>query len=213
MTQFSVHTPKRLGQLKRLAEEAPIAAPWVECGVLEGGSAEVLYEVAQKRGTTIHLFDTFNGQPTYESTVDPHRWGHQRSDIDEYGIRHILPAAEVHVGIFPEIIGYCDHLLQQVALVHIDFACYAGTYEAGRIFSERLIDGGLLIFSGHEDNDAVKAAVDALGFTLSHGGVYKRRPDLRAPAAEALPGNVFARGKVEKRKLTPRRQGGPNVAA
>lgn len=210
MTQFSVRTPKQLGQLKRLAEQAPTAAPWVECGVLEGGSAELLYAIAQARGTKLHLFDTFNGQPTYESTVDPHRWGTQRSEIDEYGIRALMAQAEVHIGIFPEILDYCDDQLQQVALVHIDFAAFAGTYEAGRIFMDRLIPGGVMFFPDFDRNDAVAAAIRELGIKVDEKGVYRHVVGAKSP--DALPGNVFAQ-RPHKRKLAPRRQGGPNVAA
>lgn len=214
MSQPSLLTAEQLTRLRRIANDAPTVAPWVELGVYEGGSATVLYEVAERRGAKLHLFDTFNGQPTYESSCDPHKFGQLRSELDEYDARHLMPHAEVHVGVFPEILDYCDHLLRDVAFVHVDFACYAGTYEAARIFAPRLIVGGVMVFSGASENEAVAAAMKEAG--MPPGPIFRRRTADPIPVGDAMTTNRFAmyrKHTTKKIAARPRRTGGGNDVA
>ncbi len=73
---MSERLPSLLGaeQLAALATLARATPPgdFAEVGVYRGGSAQVLYEIAQEQNRTLHLFDTFTGTPFHNTELDYH---------------------------------------------------------------------------------------------------------------------------------------------
>lgn len=130
-----------------LAEASPPGC-FVEVGVYQGGSAERLYQVAEKQGRTLHLFDTFDGHPIvtqYDDAVN-HYQGRYRDAIDPRELQRRLPNAVIHQGIFPDTL---PAYLCNVAFVHSDVDLYAPTLAVCQHLGWRVVDGGCLYFDDY----------------------------------------------------------------
>lgn len=151
--------------LAALAAITPRAAAFVEIGVYRGGSATRLYDIAQQQGRPLHLYDTFTGHPVVDPEHDnprehpPGRYGTDAVPPDE--LQRRLPAAHLHVGIFPDTLVNMD----PVGFVHLDCDLYHPTLAACRLLPAMMPAGAVLYvddYSRTEGCPGVRAAVDAV---------------------------------------------------
>lgn len=140
-----------LETLALAAELAPQGC-FVEIGVYKGGSAGVLYEIAQRHGRALYLYDTFRGIP-FADPVDSHAVG-SFSDCDVEEVRKAMPKAHVVQGVFPASIVP----MPPIAMAHIDADQYRSTLDACRTLSPLMVKGGYMLFDDYRGvNGCIKA--------------------------------------------------------
>lgn len=147
----------QLEQLVKLAESAP-PGHFVEVGVYMGGSASLLYEVAQRQGRELHLFDTFTGTPVSIEGLDKHLVDKEfAAETTPDLIRAFLPDAHLHIGVYPET---HPAELAGVAFVH----CDCDQYQSYRAVIDNLwplmVPGGIMIFDDYPYLLGAKKAVE-----------------------------------------------------
>jgi O-methyltransferase len=136
------------------AREAP-PGDFVEVGVYRGGSAWWLSAVAADAGRRLFLFDTFEGMPFQNATVDHHRPG-EFADCSLEAVRAAVPGAIFKVGVFPETL---TDDVGPIALAHIDCDQYQSIRDCCERLAPRMVPGGVMIF---DDPDALSGAKKAL---------------------------------------------------
>lgn len=129
---------EKLELLARLAEYSPAGA-FVEVGVYKGGSALILYSVAQKQARRLYLYDTFAGIP-YAGQNDSHKAGDFSDGISEHEARLAFPDAYVSKGIFPD--GYVP---DELAFVHLDVDQEKSYTDALAVLEPALVPGGMIL--------------------------------------------------------------------
>jgi O-methyltransferase len=139
-----------LPDLQTLAHYAYNAPPgnFAEIGVYQGGSAAVLYEIAEQQGRTLHLYDTFTGHPDVHTGADDreqHPPGKFAEAIRPEVLQQLLPNAVIHVGVFPETLTDISPL----AFVHSDADLYAPTLAVCRLLPPYMVVGGSLLFDDY----------------------------------------------------------------
>jgi O-methyltransferase len=127
-----------------LAGSLRLGGAVAELGVYKGGGAKLICEY--KGDAPLHLFDTFEGMPEVDGSVDVHRAG-DFSDTDLAGVKAYLGAYErcvFHKGEFPgttaelpDDAGFC--------FVHLDADLYESTLSGLEYFYPRLKRGGVII--------------------------------------------------------------------
>lgn len=146
----SLLTGERLARLYVMAEASPPGA-LMEVGVYQGGSAEVLYDVAKLQSRELWLYDTFTGIP-YASEVDSHKVG-DFSEASYEVIRREFPNAIVQQGVFPENMM----LPGKIAFVHLDCDQYRSYRESLDELLPRIIPGGMIVCDDYCLQGAAKA--------------------------------------------------------
>lgn len=146
----------RLEIMRLMAEAAPPGA-FVEVGVYRGGSAAVLYEVAQRQNRQLFLYDTFEGMPGPRHWLDANKPG-DLSDCDYETVRAMFPNAAIIKGVFPES---CEigHPVS-VAFVHADVDQYHSTAAICRFFPSLMVRGGMILFDDYRGLRGCIEAVD-----------------------------------------------------
>lgn len=157
MSFESIIAQPQLKAMKDLALSAPPGC-FCEVGVYKGGSAAVLYEVAISQGRYLHLFDTFTGTPFYKEGLDQHKIDGEFAD--PWAARKILiglPAAQLHIGIYPTTHPFD---LEDIAFVH----CDCDQYDSYRAVIDRMwplvVPGGILLFDDYPYLPGAKQAVE-----------------------------------------------------
>lgn len=135
----SLLTGERLERLYCLAESVPLGA-FVEVGVYQGGSAEVLYRVAEKRGRELWLYDTFSGIP-FASQIDRHQIGDFGDCIPLEYIQSSFPNAIIQEGIFP----HGMRIPEKIALVHLDCDQYQSYRDSLDALLPKMTIGGMIV--------------------------------------------------------------------
>lgn len=163
-------TPDRCYLLHRFCREALLRSGDVaECGVFQGGTAQLLAETIHQLGADggrdLHLFDTFTGMP---DDVRPDRDYHKAGDFSDTSIDavrrrlHAYGRILFHEGRVPDTFaGVRDDA--RFAMVHLDMDVYQGTLDACRWFWPRMVRGGIMIFDDYgfyPYRRAARAAVD-----------------------------------------------------
>lgn len=144
----------RCRDLVMLAEGTPEGC-FVEVGVYKGGSAWHLYQVAQKQGRKLHLFDTFSGMP-FQDTGDQFPQG-SFFDTKPETVQSWMPLAILHVGTFPATM---HPAVKDVAFAHFDCDQYRSTRDCIHEFLPRMVDGGIMAFDDYPEIPGVVKAVN-----------------------------------------------------
>jgi O-methyltransferase len=137
----------------RLAATRPAGA-FVEVGVYQGGTAVLLYKVAQAQGREIFLFDTFAGMPVSDAG-DVHKVG-DFADTSYELVRAVVPNATLVSGVFP--FSFVE--TGPVAFVHADADQYFSTLSICSVFAPRMVDGGMILFDDYDPLPGCRKAVD-----------------------------------------------------
>jgi O-methyltransferase len=133
--------------LSNYAFNAPLG-DFAEIGVYRGGSAALLYEIAEQQGRTLHLYDTFAGHPEVHTDHDDrvqHPPGHFAEAIDPEALQRLLPNAVLHIGVFPETLVDMTPL----AFVHSDADLYAPTRAVCDLLPPMMVPGGFILFDDY----------------------------------------------------------------
>lgn len=178
-------------KLLREVLEAGVPGEIWECGVYQGGTAELIAETVAdfyrdspasfSSVPLIRLFDTFCGHP-----VDDPRGHHRKGMYADTSVEAVskrlyrFPNILLGIGKIPEIFPASG---PRIAFAHIDVDLYTSTRDAIHYIWPRLSRGGILI---DDDYDApgcegAKIAVDEFFVMgdIEHGPecqVYVRRP-------------------------------------
>ena len=149
--------PEGLDLLCKAASNSPPGAI-VEIGVYQGGSAIRLYEVAEKQGRTLYLYDTFQGHPHHDPTLDDHALGRFADAATPERLQALMPNAVIVQGVFPQSLV----LMEPVAFVHADGDLYQTTRDVCEHMPRHMVVGGVLWFDdySHPDTRGCRAAVD-----------------------------------------------------
>jgi len=151
--------PADIHMLAHLAKHAPPGA-FCELGVYRGGSAGILYMIAEQQGRTLHLYDTFSGHPDNHDEADDttcHPPGRYNDGIDPKYLQELMPNAIIHIGEFPHTL--VD--MAPLAFVHSDMDLYHPTLAVCKLLPPMMVPGGQLYFDdyGHVGCEGVPKAV------------------------------------------------------
>lgn len=131
----------------------PLPGEVAECGVYTGGSAHLLALAleAAAPGTSLHLFDSFEGMPEAADPVRDYHSPGDFSDTSETSVRRRLAAfasPQFHVGFMPgtfeEVAG-----VDAYSLVHVDVDIYDSVRACCEWFWPRLTPGGTMVFDDY----------------------------------------------------------------
>ena len=140
--------PDDLALMLSYAEQAPPGA-FVEVGVYRGGSARELYEVAERQGRTLWLFDTFEGHPMpCEYDAPQHPAGRYADCADPSDLRREMPNAHIVQCRFPGDLWWMAEC-GPVAFAHIDVDLYEGTRDAITYLAGWMATGGVMYFDDY----------------------------------------------------------------
>lgn len=148
-----------LNELVQAAYAAP-AGDLVEVGVYRGGSAWYLAGVAREQKRRLWLFDTFNGIPQADRTLDLHRKG-EFSDTSVEAVRGAIPDAVIVPGVFPKTLKQAESDgLEAIAVAHIDCDQYKSVLACCQELGPLMVKGGVMIFDDYGLLDGTRQAVD-----------------------------------------------------
>jgi O-methyltransferase len=152
------------GNLDTMAYLAAACPPgvFVEVGVYRGGSARVLYAVAEAQGRQLYLFDTFTGHPAPSVYDDPrHPEGRYADCADPLALAVELPKAVIIRGRFPDML---PPYFNTVAFAHIDVDLYESTRDAILALAPVMVPSGILYLDdyGVPECPGATKAVDEL---------------------------------------------------
>lgn len=130
---------EKLAVMARLAEITP-PGPFLEVGVYKGGSSQILYEICERQGRSLYLYDTFTGIP-HEGEFDSHKVG-DFGDANLETIRRALPEAMIQKGIFPseEFV-----VPGRISFVHLDVDQEQSYKESLDFLMPRMIRGAMIL--------------------------------------------------------------------
>ena len=141
-----------------------------EVGVLGGGSASVLYSVANQQGRKIYLYDTFSGIP-YKDAIDSHQVGDFKFE-DVEGLSAKLPKAFITQGVFPA----SAVKMPPVAFVHLDVDQYRSYKEAVEYLEPLMVSGGVMWFDDYGCTPGATAYLDEkFGKKMEKNGKFLMR--------------------------------------
>jgi len=150
---------RKLWLLRELIEFSP-PGDCVEVGVFRGGSALVLASCFPER--TFHLFDTFEGMPETDPTIDAHKPGSfGNTSLEEVRTRLAsCPNVRIYPGFFPDTAGPIRDL--SFSFVHVDVDIRRSVADCCEFFWPRLNPGGVIVSDdyGHLTCAGAKLAFD-----------------------------------------------------
>lgn len=154
----SVVLPHRLAAMSAIAAVTPPGS-FAEIGVFRGGSAFVLWQIAEHQGRELHLFDTFTGIPV-ACKIDGHRIG-DFADTCLDKVRSAIPLAHFHVGKFPLTL---PDDLKDIAFVHVDCDQYETYCACIDLLWPRMVPDAAMVF---DDYPFLESACKAIGERFS----------------------------------------------
>jgi O-methyltransferase len=153
----SAVSPENRKLLVELAATAPPGC-FVEVGVYKGGSAYDLYQVAQKQGRKLHLFDSFRGMPVFTNGLDAFKIGTFMVDRDTPSkLKLLMPEAELHQGIYPHT---HPNDLTEIAFIHCDCDQYLSYKAVIEHMWPLVVPGGMMLFDDYPYLGGAKKAVE-----------------------------------------------------
>lgn len=143
-------------RLEILHAIADMAHPgcFVEVGVYQGGSASVMYHVAERQGRALYLYDTFAGMPLSDE-IDSHPVG-DFADCHLDRIVAMMPNAIICKGTFPETMVP----MPPIAFCHADADQYQSTKDICLRLGPLMAPGGVMLFDDYRCLNSCVKAVD-----------------------------------------------------
>ncbi len=136
-----------------------------ECGVYKGGTASMIAQLIKDFAPDrrLHLFDTFEGMPETDSSIDIHKKG-DFSDTALESVKAYIKNEEVviyHKGFIPDTFIGMEQA--QIAFAHVDVDIKQSVLDCCAFIFPRLALGGFLIFDdyGFPSCPGARQAVDA----------------------------------------------------
>ncbi len=121
-----------------------------ECGVYKGVTACLLASIIKPSGAKLRLFDTFEGMPPTDPTIDAHKAGDfSDTSLEEVSrqVTQIYPVVDFRKGFIPDTfvgLEYC-----RISFAHIDVDIYSSVRDSLEFIFPRLIIGGAIIFDDY----------------------------------------------------------------
>ncbi|MGH0034069.1 MAG: TylF/MycF/NovP-related O-methyltransferase [Myxococcota bacterium] len=151
--QTMVTQPKQWILLRCLAQVARVPGEVWELGVYQGGTALLLRNAMQELGLApaarLRLFDTFEGMPETDPSLDLHHAGDFR-DTSLEEVRRVVGEADFvsyHPGLVPETLVGLE--ASRIRLAHIDLDIHASITASLEFVYPRLSEGGALVFDDY----------------------------------------------------------------
>lgn len=136
-----------------------------ECGVYKGGTAAMLARIIHDGASAkrLNLFDTFEGMPKTDSSVDIHRRG-DFSDTTPDAVRSYVNHKELtvyHKGFIPDTFRGLENAV--IAFAHVDVDIRQSVTDCCEFIFPRLSAGAFLVFDdyGFPSCPGARQAVDA----------------------------------------------------
>jgi hypothetical protein len=142
----AVIDPMKLVQIRRFVQETNgIEGELAELGVYQGGVARLISDV-MRPGSTLHLFDTFEGIPEDDVAPGGHRKGDFATRFED--VQDFLRGRPVvfHRGWFPQVLPP-DPIRYRFA--HVDMDTYQSTIAALDYLLPRMVPGGVVVFDDY----------------------------------------------------------------
>jgi len=137
---------REMYNLYRLARESlKTDGEMAEVGVYRGGSARVICEV--KGARPLHLFDTFEGMPEVNQSIDRYRTGSFAGTSEEEVRRYLaaFPNVATHKGRFPDSAAGLAGPASRFCFVNLDVDIHRSTADALAFFYPRMSRGGIVL--------------------------------------------------------------------
>lgn len=140
-------------------DTAKVNGDMAEVGVYKGGSAKLICEAKGNR--TLHLFDTFEGLPMPNLTIDtdPYMLAGNFSAPAEVVIEYLSAYSNVyiHKGFFPNT---ANPIIEDktFSFVHLDVDLWESTLNSLRFFYPRMNQGGVIVSHNYTNLAGVKKA-------------------------------------------------------
>ena len=132
-----------------------------EVGVYRGGSSKLICEANNKK--TLHIFDTFEGIPEVEPSIDKVKKGQFKGDSLEEIKNYLIQYNNVlyYKGWFPKSAKSLDGAIK-FSFVNLDVDVYLSTLESLKFFYPRMSAGGVIITHDYRCSNApgVRKAFD-----------------------------------------------------
>ena len=146
--------------------EMDIPGAFVECGVLDGGTAALMAYAARKDARQVHLFDAWKGLPAASAQDGP---GARRWVDDVVGsprrVTKVMKAVGarmdqviMHKGWFHETFRSAD--IEEIAFLHIDCDFYEPVRLCLNMWWPKMVKGGIVQIDDYEAFQGCRAAVD-----------------------------------------------------
>jgi len=123
---------------------------FAEVGVYKGGSAEII-AVNKNENKNLYLFDTFEGMPEADVSVDNF---HKKNDFNDTSYLDVCLGLKccknvfIYKGLFPNEHG--DKIKdKKFSLVHIDVDIYKSYIDCFNFFYPKMVDGGIIILDDY----------------------------------------------------------------
>ena len=138
---------REMYNIYRLSRRATqIDGDFAEVGVFQGGSARIICE-AKNDETPLHLFDTFEGMPEVDRSIDKTDAG-VCSGTSLENVREYLkgfPNVQFYKGIFPRSADGTDATTARFAFVNLDVDIYESTLNGLKFFYPKMTPGGFIL--------------------------------------------------------------------
>lgn len=143
-----------------------VEGDFVECGVLDGGTAALLAYAARGENRLVHLFDAWEGmpEPTVQDGAGSKKWA---GDIvgSPRRVRNVLKRVgantaniRIHKGWFSDTLPASD--IDRVAFLHIDCDFYEPTKLVLETFFPKLVPGAWVQIDDYTSFEGCRVAVN-----------------------------------------------------
>jgi len=118
-----------------------------ECGVYKGGSARVISKAVPEG--VLRLFDTFEGIPNADKSVDTHQNG-DFGDTSVEAVEILIDRDDglfIHVGKIPDTFETMGD--SRISMAHVDVDTYKSVIDCCEFIWPRLLVGGVMVFDDY----------------------------------------------------------------
>lgn len=160
---FSLLDKDRLFMLWQFVKQAKsFPGAMAQVGVFRGGSAKLISLAKKGNNESFYLFDTFEGMPDVDLTVDLHKKGDFKNTSLE-GVQKLFVTEKNIIfckGFFPETANKVSS--DKFSFVYIDVDIYKSVMDSLNFFYPKLVQGGFMVFDDYmgKNTPGVKKALD-----------------------------------------------------
>jgi O-methyltransferase len=142
---------------------AHVPGDYVECGVYKGATAYLLAQAADRRGSLVHLFDSWEGLSA-PGIEDGTHWVEGQFKVSEALAKEhlsLFDCCRFYKGWIPDRFSEVADI--QIAFLHIDLDLLTPTLQTLQFFYPRVVPGGQIVSDdyGSAACPGVKQAMDA----------------------------------------------------
>ncbi|MDQ5950474.1 MAG: O-methyltransferase [Patescibacteria group bacterium] len=160
---FSLLDKDRLFMLWQFVKQAKaFPGAFAQVGVFRGGSAKLVSIAKKENSEPLYLFDTFEGMPEVDESVDLHKKGDFKNTSLE-GVQELFTGEKSVIfckGFFPATVDKVHS--DKFSFVYIDVDIYKSVLDSLNFFYPKLVTGGFMMFDDYmgKNTPGVKKALD-----------------------------------------------------